>query len=418
MSLNLQTQQTKILYLPLKDETLPNLSPHTTLKHNEHSKLKDIKSNTFDVCTGITHQSYTRPEFTEILRTLKPGGVIMLQIAKETDIKNDLLSIGFCEIESSSQQQITHWTARKPRTQSKRKSIKSESKSDAQEEDHRIITRYKTSKTSLGRFFIPICDDVDIHKATLVMPSVGVGNIGQIAMDILLTTLLAQQRIVKIGYINDRNVVCGVGNNGIIPKPKRKRKKTIEGRITAAVEVYWYKECNVVFIQQRCSVRMGGRGEFVDGLMQFINKYQFDKVVLLTSEYITKRNDFETKNGVKMVYYHSDKFDVNVMKTLKWIPSKVQADGDSKEEEFNVIGHGITRKLYKECVECEQSVVVVCQYSEDGDNTKESEMYLQNVVRLIDTLGQSQDKLSDIKKWKYPYSLSFANGGKLPNGIY
>ena len=108
MALNLQTEQTKILYLPLNDEKLPNLQPHTTLTQAEHSKLGDIKSNTFDVCTGITKQAYSRKFLSEIKRTLKDGGMLMIQIAKEINLKNELLSIGFSDIESSSKDQICH----------------------------------------------------------------------------------------------------------------------------------------------------------------------------------------------------------------------------------------------------------------------------------------------------------------------
>lgn len=108
MAANLAKDQTKILYLPLKDEKLPNLTPHTTLTQSEHSKLSDIKSNTFDVCTGITKKAYPREFINEILRTLKPGGIVMIQVAKEIDFKKDLLYAGFTKIDSNPKEEITH----------------------------------------------------------------------------------------------------------------------------------------------------------------------------------------------------------------------------------------------------------------------------------------------------------------------
>eukprot|EP01084_Bolivina_argentea_P212638 361403_1 len=431
MSLNLQAEQTKILYLPLKDETLPNLQPHTTLTSTEYSKLDDIKSNTFDVCTGITKQSYPTNVLSQIIRTLKPGGVIMIQIAKETNIKKDLLYTGFIDIESNSEDQITHWTARKPRQKIKAAPLKSKTRPERKIPDKKedeIVTSYRTTPTSFARFIIG-CNDIniealDLKDSILILPTVSVGNIGQIAMDILLTTLMSKNKIIKIGFINDRNIVSGVGNNGIIPKQKKNVKNRIEGIVNMPIEIYWYKECNLVLIQQRCCVRIGGRSEYVNGLMRFINKYEFSKIIVLTSEYITKRTDFQTKVGVKMVYYNSDRIGgKNLFDKLKWncsLNDKVKMDEkvDIEDNGYRIIGHGITRKFYDECVKEKKDVIVMCEYSEDGDNTKESEMYLDKVVKLIDEISGSEVKLSGIKKWKHPFSLSFANGGRLPNGIY
>merc|ERR1719295_1637602 len=142
MALNLETSETKILYLPLKDETLPNQKPHTTLTPPEHGKLHDIKSNTFDVCTGITKHRYPRAFLAQILRTLKPGGILMLQIAKEIDIRHDLSRAAFTDISGKSQHQITHWTAIKPKTT--KPTINEQKSSQSQKTPSKpIITRYR-----------------------------------------------------------------------------------------------------------------------------------------------------------------------------------------------------------------------------------------------------------------------------------
>ena len=108
MALNLQSQQTKILYLPLKDEKLPNLQPYTTLTQSEHSKLNDIKSEVYDVCTGIAKERYSKSFLSEIYRTLKPGGIFMFQIGSEMEMEQDLTLCGFTDIESKTKDQINH----------------------------------------------------------------------------------------------------------------------------------------------------------------------------------------------------------------------------------------------------------------------------------------------------------------------
>ena len=147
-----------------------------------------------------------------------------------------------------------------------------ESKSNKDDDDEKFITSFKTSPTNLGRFFMSYSNqnNIDIsqlpsNESTLIVPTVGVGNIAQIAIDILLTTLKSKKKIIKIGYFNDRNIISGVGNDAFMTKPKRKNKtKQIFGTLTTPIELYWYKECNLFIIQQRCTIRIGGRSEYVE----------------------------------------------------------------------------------------------------------------------------------------------------------
>ena len=103
-----RAKRNKNTLLPLKDETLPNLKPHTTLSQAEQTKIKEISASTFDVVTGITKLPYSPSFLSQIYRVLKPGGIIMIQIGKETELKKSLLYSGFTDIESKQQSQINH----------------------------------------------------------------------------------------------------------------------------------------------------------------------------------------------------------------------------------------------------------------------------------------------------------------------
>ena len=150
MSLNLEPNQSIILYLPLKDEKLPNLEPDTTLKQSEHANISEIEDNKFDVVTGITKLAYSPSFLFELSRVLKPGGMIMIQIGKECPLKKSLLYSGFADITSTQQSEVNHvrsafilsartketkqinykqWTARKPKIEIKAASLKLKSKS-------------------------------------------------------------------------------------------------------------------------------------------------------------------------------------------------------------------------------------------------------------------------------------------------
>lgn len=158
MSLNLETEETNILYLPLKDEKLPNLTPHTTLKQSEHPKIADLATATFDVVTGITKLPYSPSFLSELCRVLKPGGIVMIQIGKESQLKKTLLYSGFVDIESKQRSEINHWTARKPKIEIKAaplKPLKSKIKSNVPDNSN------KGNVWSLGMNDM-MDDDIDI----------------------------------------------------------------------------------------------------------------------------------------------------------------------------------------------------------------------------------------------------------------
>merc|ERR1712172_129655 len=124
--------------------------------------------------------------------------------------------------------------------------------------------------------------------------------------------------------------------------------------------------------------------------------------MVMTSEYITKRTDDETRDGVKRVYFHNAQFDAGLIGsqwTLSGITESEEKD-EQKEETMRIVGHGITKKLYERCVAEKMKAVVLCQYTEDGDNTAESVAYLRNVWQVIDALNDCDAKIGDIKKWK------------------
>lgn len=171
MSLNLDAQQTKILYLPLKDESLPNLKPHTTLTLADQPKIKQIADATFDVVTGITKLPYSPSFLSEVFRVLKSGGVVMIQIAKESDLKKTLLYTGFVDIASETKSEINHWTARKPKQEIKAVALKLKSKaktaakSNQSDEEQKEATKAaqsnKNNVWSLGANDM-MDDDIDL----------------------------------------------------------------------------------------------------------------------------------------------------------------------------------------------------------------------------------------------------------------
>ena len=166
------------------------------------------------------------------------------------------------------------------------------------------------------------------------------GNVGQLAIDILLTSLNEAKDVTlnKIGIICDRNLTVSVGNNALksMNSSETNEKKNSDNNDESVelseklesnfnTEVYFYSEGNLCILQQRGQTRLGGRGEYVENLLNWIKECKFNKILLLTSEFLTSI-DNETQlenisnNFDKRFVYYSNNNDVNneIKNVLNW----------------------------------------------------------------------------------------------------
>ncbi|KAK9108747.1 hypothetical protein Sjap_016807 [Stephania japonica] len=111
-----------------------------------------------------------------------------------------------------------------------------------------------------------------IHQApTLIMPALSTGNVGQLAIDLLVSTMNAE----RIGYLDDPFVLPCVGNDAYGSTPT--------GVLALPLEAYVSPHNSLTLIQQRSPVIKGMMIEFAKHVAEFAATNGREHVIVLSS---------------------------------------------------------------------------------------------------------------------------------------
>lgn len=99
----------------------------------------------------------------------------------------------------------------------------------------------------------------EVHSecSTLIVPALSIGNVGQLAVDLLISSTRAQ----RIGFLDDPNVLPCVGNDAYGPVP--------QGELALPLEAYESAANRLSFVQQRSPVVKGMMIQFAQNLADF-----------------------------------------------------------------------------------------------------------------------------------------------------
>ena len=111
---------------------------------------------------------------------------------------------------------------------------------------------------------ITFIDKVDLRNHTLILPTVAVGNVSQLVVDLLISSI----PIERIGYISNSSLIPVVGTDPYDIKSKE---------ICTSVDLYHNFEKRIVFLQIRSPV-IKKLSKFLNGLRNFVNDQQITKV--------------------------------------------------------------------------------------------------------------------------------------------
>ncbi|XP_038889004.1 proteasome assembly chaperone 2 [Benincasa hispida] len=129
--------------------------------------------------------------------------------------------------------------------------------------------------------------------STLVLPALSIGNVGQLAVDLLVSSM----RAARIAYLDDPFVLPCIGNNAYEPSPI--------GELALPLEVYESTSNALTFVQQRSPVIKGKMVEFAKNLADFIATCGKKHVVLLSSLDFGRWQQIDTSSGSQIHYLSS-----------------------------------------------------------------------------------------------------------------
>jgi proteasome assembly chaperone 2 len=225
--------------------------------------------------------------------------------------------------------------------------------------------------------------DLSKGPLTLVMPSLSIGNVGQLAIDLFISTF----DLPLVGRLESPFVVPVVGNDAFTQG---------EGRIATSIDLHFYREKNVLVLQQRAPVLEGKHNAFAESFVAWVKSTSVNQILFLTSTDAAFRFAESQLSGSQLRYLsfpgrQSEKNHfASLAKSLNW----KEVEDESVAE---VLKRGtVSQKLYTACRQNDVPIFVVTLFCAEGNNIPEGTAMAGLLSALLETKEEPQ--------WKFPPS--------------
>ncbi|KAG0341373.1 Proteasome assembly chaperone 2 [Podila horticola] len=304
----------------------------------------------------------------------------------------------------------------------------------------------------------PGFDASRFHGTTLILPSVSIGNVPQLATDLLLAAL----KLDRVGCIEDENVVPVLGP---ADRPLETTSTSTSASSTPAqssglslaVEVFQSKDGKWTLIQQRSPTVAHRSGHYVENLVQFIKDSQFDQVVLLASADGARRTDNQLRSGHPVRFIGSPALNSELrtlvehqlqIQPLERIPA-TEEEKLREQQPTSILAEkvqdiqleqtpsssttpkillepvpripsgGIARRLHALCQQKEISILTLVAFAMEGDNAEDA-IFLANVLNaVLKVYTPTQEQIQRGEGgWKVPKSWDSLYGNSYPQDMY
>ncbi|OWF48025.1 proteasome assembly chaperone 2-like [Mizuhopecten yessoensis] len=259
---------------------------------------------------------------------------------------------------------------------------------------------------------------------TLIMPAVSVGNVGQLAVDLLISTLWME----RVGHIHHESILPLVGNDPFAHEDFN------DCKLVTSCDVYESIEHKVVVIQQRAPFVRGKMALFRKWLKEWIINKSFKKLVILTSSRSEERLDIQIQ-GDQLRFLASQCMEetktCQMLRSapLNWLdlerrntPEELQ-NGSEKPNYIYVPGGGIAKSLLEECGK-DMPVVVLLMFCSEGDNSQDAIFLASRLNQWLDLVDMKPKKREDgqiikpLPGWKIPLSWRHLFGARVDQTLF
>ncbi|XP_043470421.1 proteasome assembly chaperone 2 [Leptopilina heterotoma] len=247
-------------------------------------------------------------------------------------------------------------------------------------------------------------EEVDLKNHTLILPAVAVGNVGQLTVDLIISSL----QLRRIGLFSNSSFIPVVGTD---PYDENSQE------ICTSADLYHSSDKKVVVLQIRSPV-IRKLSQFYNELKNFIKYHQISKVVLLTSSYSHEIRDVQLKT-VRLRYIASTNLpaeNTTEFNNLNWIQLEPKVvDYVDTEGVLQIPGGGFAKCIFQALEKDEIPCAVLLKFCSEGDNIPDAIDLLNYLNQWLLILSNNDDNSLAIK---YPSSWKFLFGNSPPSEIY
>jgi len=246
---------------------------------------------------------------------------------------------------------------------------------------------------------------------SLVIPSLSVGNVGQLAVDILLATLRPK-------------LVAAIDHPALLPVVGSDPLEQNSDLLMTAGEVFKCDKTKLVLVQVRSSVSKAGKASFVDDLLGWAVTSGLDKVVVLSSLAADERVDCQMAAAFRFLTNHKCQaikeallqtgMDLKELERKNTFPSTIPGQTEVAGDGLFLPGGGLTKSIHMKSLELDIPVVCLLTFASEGDNSGDA----LRMVAVMDKWLDIVPKRSDRPDIKFPISWEHMFGNPAPPRIY
>ncbi|CAJ0922241.1 unnamed protein product [Ranitomeya imitator] len=218
----------------------------------------------------------------------------------------------------------------------------------------------------------------------LFQPAVSVGNVGQLAVDLIISSL----NMPKVGYFYTDCLVPMVGSNPYATNEDHAKELCINA------EVYASSDKKLAVLQIRSPLIKNKSRAFCQALTCWIKQCAFSRVVLLSSSHAYQRDDSQLL-GSPFRYLVTPTLQTLVadtMKALEWKEMEklsLYPGINDEEKKISIPGGGFTKRLFEDWnINAVEGIhmAAVLKFCSEGDNVPDAFALLDHVNRWLNLL--------------------------------
>ena len=226
----------------------------------------------------------------------------------------------------------------------------------------------------------------DLSGFTLLLPSVSVGNVGQLAIDVVLATLkptlLTQVGIICQGSFLRSNFYIQILHPSLIPCVGADPLHVDSPILTTAMQLYIHPESKLAVFQIRSGLLPGKGGAFLTDLLEWAKEVKITRLVCLSSSHAHERSDVQLR-GSPLRFLASPSLDKEapVPEGFIRLETKERFPGLCSEEQpegLFIPGGGLAKRFLLGCEEKEMQGLVLLKFCAEGDNTQDAIQVVNN----------------------------------------
>lgn len=246
------------------------------------------------------------------------------------------------------------------------------------------------SETSIWNFV----EDSDFEGFTFIIPSVAVGNVGQLACDLLISSL----DMVKIASVYSPALIPVVGYD---PYDLNSFK------LSSCCEIYKCAARNLIVLQLRAPLVYKFARPFLVEIVEKFKQKNIKDFVILTSSFAYEKKHISSS---PFRYVASESCSQkHKIKTLNWL------EHEAPDSELTIYGSGFAPLLYEICKEISLPCLLIYKYCSEGNNIPDAYDMVYYISNLLPLFSEKTDLTSQLIQ---PVSWKLLFGRPPPIDIY